>query len=135
MGVGGLGGAGAGQWRGFQLSGLAGALLLSVVAVTIQLVPLPTALLTRVSPNAPDLIVQLEPAARAGLTSVHPLSIAPAKTTVGLVVVASLAFLLVGASRLLSITGVRGIAQAVTGGGGFLALTGIVQQPLFAGKI
>ena len=123
------------QWRRFQLSGLAGALLLIMVAVTIQLVPLPTALLTRVSPNAPDLIVQLEPAARAGLTSVHPLSIAPAKTTVGLVVVASLAFLLVGASRLLSITGVRGIAQAVTVVGVLLALTGIVQQPLFAGKI
>src|SRR5258708_13283841 len=104
MGVGGLGGAGAGQWRGFQLSGLAGALLLSVVAVTIQLVPLPTALLTRVSPNAPDLIVHLEPAPRAGLTSVHPLSIAPAKTTFGLAVFASLPFLLFGASLLLPTT-------------------------------
>ena len=43
--------------------------------------------------------------------------------------------LVIGAARLLSAIGGRGLAQAVTVIGVLLALTGIIQQPFFIGKI
>ena len=50
-------------------------------------------------------------------------------------VVASLAALIVGAARLFSIVGAAGTASAIVVLGVLLALTGIVQRPLFTGKI
>jgi O-antigen ligase len=65
----------------------------------------------------------------------HPLSIAPQLTATGLALFASFAVLVVGSARLITICGSRGLAHAIAIIGVLLALTGIIQQPLFTGKI
>jgi len=121
--------------RNLELSTLAGVLVAFLVAVILQLVPVRLSTVAVVSPSAPEIIAQLDPMVRTGLAGVHPLSIAPGKTLAGLAVVASLAFLVVGAGRLLSILGAHGTARAIAIIGVVLAFAGIIQQPLFSGKI
>jgi len=122
-------------WQRLDLAGLTLALGALILAAAIQLVPLPYATVSSISPEAPSIIAQLDPAAGLGLGPRHPLSIAPANTLAGLGVIASLALLVVGAARLLSISGAASMARAITVIGVLLALTGIIQQPLFTGKI
>jgi O-antigen ligase len=116
------------------LTALSIALGVFVAAATFQLVPLPNGSVAAISPEAPSIVAQLDPTAQLGDES-HALSIAPSRTAAGIAVIASLALFVVGASRLLSLTGARRIARAVALIGVLLALTGIIQQPLFTGKI
>lgn len=111
------------------------ALALAVVAALAQLVPLPLSLVRTVSPAAMDSIGQLDILAGAGLLTRHPLSIQPAATLAGIAVCGSLALLIVGTARLLSMRGVRPTIEAITIVGVLLALTGIIQQPLYSGRI
>jgi O-antigen ligase len=122
-------------YRGLELSTLAGVLAAFLVAIVIQLIPMRLSTVTAVSPSAQEIVAQLDPMARTGLATVHPMSIAPARTLAGLAVIASLAFLALGAARLLSIVGPHGTVRAIAIIGVLLALTGIIQQPLFNGKI
>lgn len=124
-----------GGWRPLRLSGLSFALGLMVVAGAIQLIPLPQATLRTISPAAPSVITQFDLAARMQPDAPHPLSIAPRDTLNGLAAIGSLALLTVGLSRLLSITGVRSLALAITIVGVLLAFAGIIQRPLFSGQI
>jgi O-antigen ligase len=71
----------------------------------------------------------------AGSASRHPFSIAPALTGTGLVLFTANALFVIGAARLFSIRGARRVAEAVCVLGVALALVGIIQKPLFTGKI
>jgi putative inorganic carbon (hco3(-)) transporter len=113
---------------------LTAALAVFLLAGAVQLIPLPNATVTAISPESLALIAQYDPAANLAPPS-HALSISPSDTARGLAVIASLAVLAVGASRLFGLIGVWKIASAVAVIGVLLALTGIVQKPLYAGKI
>ena len=114
---------------------LAFALAIFLLAIVVQLIPLPASTVALISPSANDVVAQLDPMVRAGLVNVHALTIAPSKTVAGLIVVTSLAALLFGASRLLSVIGAHSTARAIAIVGVILAFAGIIQQPLYNGKI
>lgn len=110
--------------------GLAIAFGAFVLAGLVQLIPLSFETIRAISPHAPDAIKALNPLAGVGLLTSHSLSIAPEHTTRGLAVCGALMFLVIGASRLFSIVGVRGIARGTAFLGAVLAFEGIVQATL-----
>jgi O-antigen ligase len=118
-----------------DLAGLTVALTVFVVAIAVQLVPLSLKTLDSISPETLPVLAQLNLALGTSVAAAHPLSIVPADTIRGLIVIASLAVLAIGASQLLSLTGVDRVAYAIAVIGSLLALAGIVQKPLFTGKI
>ena len=122
-------------WRTLDLTAVTLALAIFLVAAAAQLVPLPAATIHAISPETPSIVAQLDLTVQLDPASARPLTIDPARTRRGLVVVASLAALIVGAARLFSIVGAAGTAWAIVVLGVLLALTGIVQRPLFTGKI
>jgi O-antigen ligase len=133
--LGGLLAPGSVGWRQLNLTSLSIAFTFLLAACAVQVVPLPWKWVGAISPQAPEVIAELDVGARLGLTTAHPLSIDPARSLRGLIVVGSLALLVVGATRLFSITGVVGVAMAIAAIGSLLALTGIIQRPLYTGKI
>lgn len=122
-------------WRPLGLSSLAAALSVLILAASIQLIPFSAGILRTISPEASAVIVQLDLNSSMQAGAHHPLSISPVRTLRGLAVIASLALLTLGATRLLSLTGVEGLARAITIVGVALALTGIIQQSMFNGWI
>ena len=122
-------------WRTLDLTAVTLALAIFLVAAAAQLVPLPAATINAISPETPSIVAQLDLTAQLDPASARPLTIDPARTRRGLVVIASLAALIVGAARLFSIVGVTRTASAIVVVGVLLALTGIVQRPLYTGKI
>ena len=122
-------------WRPLGLSPLAAALLVLILAASIQLIPLPADMLRTISPEARSVIAQLDLVSSMQAGAHHALSISPVRTLRGLAVIASLALLTLGATRLLSITGAAGLARAIAIVGVTLALTGIIQQSMFTGWI
>ena len=106
-----------------------------LLAGILQLVPAPLPFLASVSPEAARVVPQLDLAVAAGSVSRHPFSIAPAQTLLGIVLFAANALLVLGCARLFSIHGARRVAGAIAAVGVALALAGIIQKPLFAGKI
>jgi hypothetical protein len=122
-------------WRQLDLSSTSLALAVFLAAATVQIVPLPLPAVRAISPEAPSIIAQRNLTAQLELKTTRPLSIDPAGSLRGLAVVASLAGLVVGAAKLLSVTGAIGVARAIAVLGVLLALIGIVQRPLFTGKI
>ncbi len=121
--------------RGFPSRALTASLALVAAAVVVQLIPLPAAWLTVVSPNTVDLLRKFDPLFAAGLTTGHPISIVPSDTRVALALYGSFVMLLLGLTRLLSLAGARRVAEMLTVLGVMLALVGIVQQPLYTGRI
>jgi putative inorganic carbon (HCO3(-)) transporter len=117
-----------------HLGPLAATLALFAGAVALQLVPVPLAWLGAVSSHALDVVTTFDLTIGAHPDR-HSLSIAPHLTATGLVLFASFAGLVVGSARLITIRGPRGIAHAIAIIGVLLAVTGIIQQPLFAEKI
>jgi O-antigen ligase len=63
------------------------------------------------------------------------LSVWPAGTRIGLGLLAALALLMVGATRLISVAGARRLIEMIIIVGVGLAIVGIVQKPLYTGKI
>ena len=122
-------------WRTLDLTALALALAIFLAAAAAQLVPLPAAAIKAISPETPSVVAQLDLTAQLDPAAARPLTIDPTRTRLGLMVVASLAALVVGAARLFSIAGAAGTAWAIIVLGVLLALAGIVQRPLFTGKI
>jgi putative inorganic carbon (HCO3(-)) transporter len=117
-----------------HLGPLAFALALFAVAITLQLVPFPSAWLRVLSSSALDVVRTFDLAAGAHPDR-HALSIAPQLTAMGLVLFASFSLLVVGSARLVTIRGPRALASGVAIIGVLLALTAIIQKPLFTGKI
>jgi O-antigen ligase len=116
------------------LIALSAGLSLFVMAGLLQLVPMPLTRMTLLSPEATRAITQLDLGVAAGARW-HPLSIAPALTGIGLVLFASNALLVLGCARLLSMRSARRIAEGIAAVGVAVALAGIIQKPLFNGKI
>ena len=106
------------------------ALIVLAAAPLVQLVPLPRASLETISPATAEML-DLTFAS----TGSHALSIDPSATSTAAALFASFALLLAGTSRLASRIGATGLIYAVTVIGVLLALTGIVQKPLFTGRI
>jgi len=123
------------RWPALNLTTVTLALAIFVAAAAAQLVPLPAATINAISPEESSVVAQLDLRVQLDPASARPLTIDPARTRRGLLVVASLAALIVGAARLFSIVGAAGTAWAIVVLGVLLALTGIVQRPLFTGKI
>lgn len=111
------------------------ALAVVAAAILIQLVPLPTDTLAAFSPNTIDVLRRLDVTFAAGLAASHSISVWPRDTLIALALFSSLAFMLVGTSRLLSVTGSRKFVEALTAFGVVLAFIGIVQKPLYSGAI
>jgi O-antigen ligase len=111
------------------------ALVVTVAAGLLQVVPLSRAMLRQVSPASPGVIAQLDPAYAIGAVAAHPVSIHPPLTWTGLALLASFALLLIGSSRLFSLSGTSTVVRALTILGVVLALGGIVQKAIYNGKI
>ncbi len=106
-----------------------------VVAACVQLVPLPPGIMETLSPHEPALLRELEPAFAAGAVARRALSIVPAATMKGIGLGATFAVLIVASARLFSLAGARRFATGLAVIGTLVALTGIVQRPLFTGRI
>ena len=115
--------------RGFVL-----ALGAVVAAALLQLIPLPLSILLAVNPNGVWLRQQLD-LTSAGAAGAHALSIAPSASWLALALLVSFVVFLLGTSSLLSIEGPRKLVRALTIFGVVVALVGILQKPLFAGRI
>jgi O-antigen ligase len=114
------------------------------IAISLQLVPLPRTVLTRVSPGTDAFLRQYDLSythpGSAGDRSPdeirdselpwHPVSIAPAKTALGLGLFSALALFMLGTTRVLSIAGARPVALAVLGLGLLLTVLAVIQIAL-----
>jgi O-antigen ligase len=114
---------------------LATALGLVGIAIAAQLVPLPISWLRSLSPATLDVLEKTDFSYGAGLTRFHPLSIDPAATASALALFVSFGVMLVGAARVLNSEQTPRLVEAITIFGVVLALVGIVQKPLYAGKL
>ncbi len=121
-------------WRDLRLSALAVSLSLLLSAILLQLIPLNLEAVRLISPDAPSIVAAREFPGQWG-DGIHPLSIDPSQTLRGLLVLAAMCALVIGASRLFSITGTLVITRAITALGVVMALAGIIQRPLFNGQI
>jgi O-antigen ligase len=115
--------------RGFLLG-----LVSIVAAVALQLAPLPLEGLTRLNANAIELLRRLDPAFALN-PGPHALSVWPAGTRIGLGLFAALALLMIGTERLISVAKPRRLVELIIITAVGLAIIGIVQKPLYTGKI
>jgi O-antigen ligase len=111
------------------------ALALCGIAILAQLIPLPLSAIAVISPASAETLRSYSPTVAAGLVSRHPLSIQPSATWTALGLLVSFAVLLLGTTHALSVTGARRLVEGLTILGVALALVGIIQKPLFVGKI
>lgn len=103
-------------------------------AIALQLVPLPVAALETVSPASAAFLRQYD----LGFTvtgAPHPLSIEPEATALALALGVALAALLLTIAAVLSEVGWRKLVVGLVVLGFVVALIGIVQRPMFDGKI
>jgi O-antigen ligase len=105
-------------------------LIAIAAAVGIQLVPLPGSLVAAISPHSSAIVERLSPAFAAGLERLHAVSVWPEDTRKALVLYASFATLLVGATSLFSLNGSRRFVEGLTAFGAVLALIGLAQKSL-----
>lgn len=109
--------------------------LISVAAVIgLQLVPLPISALAILNSNGLHLIRQVDPVFALS-PEAHALSVWPPATRIALALFACFAVLLVGGTRLISISGAQRLVGLLILTGVLLAFIGIIQKPLYAGKI
>jgi hypothetical protein len=119
--------------------GVAVALLVVACVVALQLVPLPAALLARVSPATIQIARQIDlgyatSQAATGAAS-HPMSIAPAVTMKGLAIFLTLSLFLVGTTAMMPRVRLKWLIRRLAGLGLAVALFGIVQRGTFNGKL
>jgi len=105
------------------------------VAAMAQLVPLPVNVLSSLSPHAGGVLSELDILFAAGAVSRHALSIAPPATMTALALYVAFTAMALGVARTVSSSGPRRIAGLIAVLGVALALVGIVQRPLYAGRI
>jgi O-antigen ligase len=103
--------------------------------IAIQLVPLPHAWVGALSPNVPAVLEKTDFAYGAGLTRAHALSIDPQATVVALGLFVSLAVLVIGLTRSMASRHPRTLVEALALFGVVMALIGIVQKPVYAGRL
>jgi O-antigen ligase len=115
--------------------GLPAALALCGAAMAIQLIPLPLSWLGALSPNVLAILEKTDFSYGAGLTRVHPLSIDPGATLVAVALFGSFAAFAIGLARTMAVRSPRMLAEGLTVFGVLLALVGIIQKPLYAGRL
>ena len=106
---------------------LAAAFAVFAVAVVFQLIPLSRERLSQVSPATIAFLSRFSFAFIVA-DSAHPISIAPDKTLLGLLLLIALALFLLGNARLMSRFGAQPIVVGLICFGGALAVFGIVQE-------
>lgn len=119
-----------------------GALLMAMAAVgaagLAQLVPVPQRLIVALSPATDRLLrdydLAYRQAALAGHAA-HALSVAPDRTRLALACLGCEVLLAAGVSRMLTREGVGRLVRGVSAIGFLVSVCGIVQQPLYAGRI
>lgn len=109
------------------------ALVVLAAAPLVQVVPLSRVSLQTISSATVETLDRVD--LTFAVTGSHSLSIHPSSTWIGLALFSSLALLAAGTSRLVSVIGPAKFIDSVAVTGGLLALIGIIQKPLFAGKI
>lgn len=130
----GLGSLASGTRGRPPLASLARALGLVAAAIVVQLIPLPIAVLARISPGTEAFLREFTLSYASGLDR-HAISLAPRETLTGLLLFATLAIFLLGVARLLSVVSVRTIVPPLLAFGGVLALVGIAQHALTASDL
>ena len=105
------------------------------LAIALQIVPLPLAWVEKISPSSMPLIANIDFAVGAGVTRYHSLSVDPRATAAALSLYACFALFVVGLIRLFALEHPRRLAEALTVLAVVLALAGIVQKPLYNGKL
>jgi len=111
-------------------------LAVAAAGVLVQLAPLPTSVLARISPATDAFLrtYRFSYAAAAGSPSGpslwHPLSLDPASTWLGLAFLVALGLFLAGVMRSLTVGQVRSIARSLIALGIVLAVIGIAQKAL-----
>jgi hypothetical protein len=106
---------------------LAAAMVLLALAIGIQLVPLSRETLQRISPATINFLVRYD-FSYVVSGAAHPISIAPAKTQLGLSLFGAFAIFLLGGTKLVSRFGAQRLAVALITFGALLAVFGIVQE-------
>jgi hypothetical protein len=118
---------------------LAIGLALLIAAVALQLAPLSHQTLLTVSPAADTFLRRYDIAYATLLASggavAHPLSIEPAQTRLGLMLLLGFSVFLLGLTRTLDGFKLRTLLPWLVIVGVVLAMIGIIQKPLFTGKI
>jgi hypothetical protein len=105
------------------------------IAIGVQLVPLPLAWVDALSPRLLPLLANVDFAYGAGLVPRHSLSVDPSSTGVALGLYLSFALLLVGLTHVFTVDHLRRTVEALTIAAVVLALAGVVQKPLYTGKV
>ncbi len=114
---------------------LAWCLAIVAVVAALQLLPLPVGLLSTISPNTVRFLEGFDLTWAFGTRAAHPLSIAPARTWLGLSLFAAFAVLLLGSARAFGRIGVLSLTRALIAIGVLVALFAIVQAALNSGKL
>ncbi len=110
-------------------------IMLFAGAVGFQMVPLSTQVLTTWTPLTVSALRRMDLGFAFGMEPRHALSLNPTLTRAGLAIFLSCAVLTIGVARLCSAYGVKWLTSSVTLLGVVMALAGIIQKPLYAGKI
>ena len=106
---------------------LAAAIAVLAIGVGVQLIPLSREQLSQVSPATIRFLTQYDFAYTVGGSS-HPISIAPDKTTLGLLMLAALSVFMLGVARLISRFGAERVVLGMVWFGALLAVFGLVQE-------
>ena len=104
-------------------------------AACVQLLPLRFDTLRAFTPETVRALEQFNPAVASRAVREHALSLAPPATVVGICLFAACAIVALATSRLFTLRGARAFARALAMLGTLVAMVGIVQQPLFNGRI
>jgi O-antigen ligase len=113
---------------------IAGAVAAVLAAVLLQQVPLPRAMLGRLSPAAPQLLAQYDVAFALGSPS-HALSIDPARTWTAVLLFVSFGLFWIGLAAALTDSTLRRIAGGVVGTGFVIAVAGIVAGAIDGSRV
>jgi O-antigen ligase len=114
---------------------LAWPLAFVAAVAALQLVPLPVAFLSAISPNTLRFLQGVDLTWALGTHATHPLTISPEKTWRGLALFTAFAVLLLGSARAFGRIGVLAFVRALIAIGVAVALFAIVQAALNVGRL
>jgi O-antigen ligase len=114
---------------------LDGALLVFLLAGLLQLVPLPRALLTRLSPNVSAFEAAFRVDAAAHATGPHALAIDPPTTAYTLALVTTIVLLFWACRQMLASGGARSIVRTTSGLGLVVTVIAVVQRAVAPGYV
>jgi hypothetical protein len=115
--------------------GVAGSLIILILAVGIQLIPFPSALRVMLSPHRDQLAGQLDLSFAVLASGSQPLTIDVHRTRLGLLFLITLAGLVLATAGVLGRASARKAAGGIAIVGTILALFGIAQKAMWNGKI